>query len=110
VRDERGQLILGGEPDVSVRTLDVYKLRGVEFAAGVPVAVRDADLALKCRAMSCFREVEPGSAEPKIEPKKIKATRQELQILAKDAGVSISRSMSRDDIADALSAAGVEVK
>lgn len=64
-RDKQGKIIMGGVPRVERVPLDVFKLRGVEFPAGVPVRVEDGQLALKLRCMGCFEEVDEAAlADP----------------------------------------------
>ncbi len=72
--DEQGRTQLGGPPKIVKRALKVFKLRGLEFPAGVPVKVTDQSLALKLRCMMGFEELDGGAPveaqETKPAPKK----------------------------------------
>jgi hypothetical protein len=55
-------VVMGGTPVVIEHPLDVVKVMGVEFPAGVPVKVDDHSLALKLRCMGIFDEVSDSDA------------------------------------------------
>lgn len=71
VRNERGELMMGGAPIVERKPVPVFRFVNHQFKAGEPVAVRDESLALKLRSMGCFEEVDPSAIEkPKAKAKK----------------------------------------
>lgn len=111
VRDEWGNIVLGGEPERNETEIETFKIWDVEFPKGVPVRVRDRSLAAKLRAMSSFTERHSVAVEdePQAVSVEVSATRAELVDKAREAGISIARGASKASIVLALRDAGIEV-
>lgn len=58
VRNEAGQIKLGGKPNVVRRKLETITVRGVVLPKGEPVLVGDPAKALKLRTMGGFHELD----------------------------------------------------
>jgi hypothetical protein len=111
VKDEKGNIVLGGVPKVERIPITTYELQGVKFPQGVEVRVKNPALALKLRGMDHFEEVEASESKPAsfLQEKQGGPSRQDLMHLAKAAGIAYDRTTTREELVLALQASGQAV-
>lgn len=81
VRNDRGEIIMGGAPKVVRHPINVFEIHGFAFPKGEPIHVDNDQLALKLRGMDCFTEVDAaalGDAAPKKRGRRSKAEAEQV--------------------------------
>jgi hypothetical protein len=105
VRDNEGNIMMGGPPKMKRTELETYVVRRVPFKLDVAVEVADEQLALKLRGMKgIFVEVDASALKaPAKEP-----TKADLLEEAKALGIAGAAALSKADLAEAIEKAKTE--